>query len=114
MIINTKAYSSGTIDMVEGARGLPLEAFGFELLKNPKFRKLWEKHRLARQVSEEIIKLRVEKKLSQKELADLIGSKQPAIARVENGEYLPSLSWLGKVAKKTKTKLIVRLERMIK
>lgn len=38
------------------------------------------------------------KGLSQAELADLLKTGQPAIARVENDNYLPSLSFLLRVA----------------
>lgn len=42
--------------------------------------------------------LRSVKKMTQKELASAIGTKQPSIARVEDNNYLPSLSFLIKIA----------------
>lgn len=45
----------------------------------------------------EIIKIRKEKGLSQRSLADLCGVKQPVIARMENGTTTPNLSTLIKV-----------------
>ena len=35
--------------------------------------------------------------LTQKELADLVGTKQPSIARLESGSDLPRLSFLRRV-----------------
>ncbi|QEN06837.1 XRE family transcriptional regulator [Oceanispirochaeta crateris] len=50
-------------------------------------------------LSKEIIQLRKDKNLTQKELAHEIGSSQPAIARLESGNYRNlSLSFLRKVA----------------
>lgn len=38
------------------------------------------------------------KMLTQKQLADIVGTQQSAIARIERDEYLPSLSELIKIA----------------
>lgn len=46
-----------------------------------------------------LIKKRIEKGLTQKELAKKIGTKQAAISRLESGSYNPTLKFLGKVAK---------------
>lgn len=45
-----------------------------------------------------LIKTRLHKRLSQKELAEKIGTKQSAISRLESGGYNPSLSFLYKIA----------------
>ena len=44
-----------------------------------------------------LIDARQEKGLSQKELAELTGIKQPAIARLENGHISPSIDTLNKL-----------------
>lgn len=49
-------------------------------------------------ITREIIRLRTEKGLTQKQLAELVGTKQSAISRLENGSYNPSLEFLSKVA----------------
>lgn len=41
---------------------------------------------------------RKDKELTQTELADIVGTKQPSIARLESGECLPSLVFLKKVS----------------
>lgn len=46
-----------------------------------------------------VLEARIEAGLTQKELAKLIGTKQPSIARVENCSILPSLEFLEKIAK---------------
>lgn len=52
-----------------------------------------------------IRKARLNKGLTQKELAKRVGSKQPSISRVENGKLLPTLTFLTKVADALETKL---------
>jgi DNA-binding XRE family transcriptional regulator len=50
-------------------------------------------------IAKQIIKLRLEAKLTQKELAAKVGTSQPAIARLESGVYKNlSLSFLNKVS----------------
>jgi len=85
-----------------------------ELIKDPNFKKEWNKQDLAFDISEALIRLRIEKGLSQGKLAKKIKSKQSAIARAENGNYLPSLRWLEKVAKATKSKIIFKFENIKK
>ena len=46
----------------------------------------------------QIARLRIQRGLTQAQLAELVGTKQPSIARLEAGESLPSLSFLEKVA----------------
>jgi DNA-binding XRE family transcriptional regulator len=50
------------------------------------------------EVTREVIRLRTEKGLTQKQLAELVGTKQSAISRLENGSYNPSLEFLTKIA----------------
>lgn len=44
-----------------------------------------------RELIDELIQLRKEKKISQTQLADLTGNKQQAISRIEKKEHSPSL-----------------------
>ena len=68
------------------------------LLCNPQVKDEYDKLAPIYEIKEEIIRLRIEKGLSQKELADLIGSKQSAISRLESGDYNPSVQFLIKIA----------------
>jgi predicted transcriptional regulator len=68
-------------------------------LKNPKFRKEYEALENEFTLAKEIIELRIRKRLTQKQLAQQIGTSQPAIARIESGSYRNvSLSFLRRVA----------------
>lgn len=53
-----------------------------------------ERLKLARQVRQ----LREKQNLTQTELAEIIGTKQPSIARLENGHYWPRIDILEKIA----------------
>jgi DNA-binding XRE family transcriptional regulator len=49
-------------------------------------------------ITSEVIRLRIEKGLTQKDLAIIVGTKQSAISRLESGSYNPSFEFLSKVA----------------
>ncbi len=69
-------------------------------LKNKKFREEYEALEKEFRIAKEIIKLRKKAKLTQKQLAEKAGTSQPAIARLESGEYKNlSLSFLRKIGK---------------
>lgn len=46
----------------------------------------------------QIARLRILRGLTQTQLAELVGTRQPSIARLENGSSVPSISFLQKVA----------------
>jgi len=50
------------------------------------------------QIIRQIITLRKEKKITQKEMAELIGDRQSNISRLESGNYNPTLAKLKKIA----------------
>jgi ribosome-binding protein aMBF1 (putative translation factor) len=58
----------------------------------------------------EVVAARVRAGLSQAELAERMGTAQPAIARLESGGGLPSFTTLKKLARATGSKLVVRFE----
>jgi len=60
------------------------------------------------QIKSQIITLRKEKKLTQKELAELIGDKQSNISRLESGNYNPTLAKLKKIADCLNQRLEIR------
>lgn len=60
------------------------------------------------QIKNQIITLRKEKKLTQKELAELIGDKQSNISRLESGNYNPTLAKLKKIADCLNQRLDIR------
>lgn len=55
------------------------------------------------------IKCRKEKKMTQGEVADILGTKRPNITRFENGTYNPTLDFLVKVAEGMGMELEIKL-----
>lgn len=86
---------------------MKFETFKNELLKDSKFREeYYKKDSLAFEISEMIIKARIKRGMTQEELAKKVGTKQSSIARLENGNSLPSIKFLQKIAKAFNTVLI--------
>jgi ribosome-binding protein aMBF1 (putative translation factor) len=77
-----------------------------EDLKDPEFRAHYDEERQALKLAMKIIELREKKGLSQKELAELMGTSQQAISRIESGEYEGfTVKTLEKLAKATGTRV---------
>jgi DNA-binding XRE family transcriptional regulator len=71
-----------------------------EQLKNERFREEYEALEEEFEIAKEIIRLRKKAKLTQKQLAEMAGTSQPAIARLESGEYKNlTLSFLRRIGK---------------
>ena len=69
-------------------------------LKNSEFKKHYDEYEKEFDIAREVIRFRQKMKLTQKELAVKVGTSQPAIARLESGQYKNvSLSFLRKVGK---------------
>ena len=56
----------------------------------------------------QVARLRMQHGLTQAQLAELVGTRQPSIARLENGTSAPSLSFLNKIAAALDAKIEVR------
>ena len=80
-----------------------------QLLKNPKLRKALKEHELEFEVAKMVIEARIKLDLSQKQLAERLGTKQSVISRLENAKTVPSLSFLRRLAKALETDLVVRI-----
>jgi ribosome-binding protein aMBF1 (putative translation factor) len=78
-------------------------------LKDPEFRKVYEDLDLPGQLAEQIIHLRQMRGLTQAELAQKVGTKQSGISRLESLTYLPSLSFLQRIAEVLGAQLEVKL-----
>ena len=85
------------------------EEFKKKLFKeDPKFKKEYDKLCPEYKIISQVIKLRREKNITQKQLASLVKNKQPNIARLESGEFNPSLGLLKKIADALGTELDIK------
>jgi predicted transcriptional regulator len=75
------------------------EEFEGELLKDPEIRKEYESLKPKYEMIQSLIKRRNQLRMSQSQLARTVGTKQPAISRLERGEFNNvTLSTLIKIA----------------
>ena len=69
-------------------------------LKNPEFRKAYEELEDEYALATQIIRFRIDRNLTQAQLARLVGTSQPAIARLESGNHRNlTLSFIFRIAK---------------
>lgn len=80
------------------------------LLKDPKFKKVWEETGIEREIAHALIRARIEKRLTQAQLAKKLKTKQSVISRVESGQSTPSLSFLKRLAVVLDTSLSVQFK----
>jgi transcriptional regulator with XRE-family HTH domain len=76
-----------------------------EQLKDPSFRKAWEESEPAYQLK----RLRILKKISQEQLAAKVGTRQPSIARLENGEGLKNLTFVRRIAEALDADVVIHV-----
>lgn len=68
-----------------------------EQLKSPSFRREWKKSELQYQLVRQLIKARLEKGVSQRQLAKKAKTTQAVISRIESMTMSPSLGVVGKL-----------------
>jgi len=80
-----------------------------QLQQDPEFRAYWERTALARAVALALIGYRVKHRLTQTQLAEKLGVRQPQVARLEMGEHTPSLEMLQRLARTLGLRFIVEV-----
>ncbi|OIO19950.1 MAG: transcriptional regulator [Candidatus Magasanikbacteria bacterium CG1_02_32_51] len=80
------------------------------LLKDKEIKKVYDDLEPEFRLSQMIIAKRIEKGMSQADLAKKIGTKQPAVARLESGTYNPSVTLLKKTARALGSSLYISFE----
>ncbi len=69
-----------------------------EWIKDPEFRREYEKLEPEFQIARQIIDARIKRKITQEELAKRMGTGQAVISRLENANAKPSLSLIQRLA----------------
>ncbi len=85
-------------------RLMPLEEWEAEQMRDPEFVAALAELEPAYQVA----RLRIMRGLTQEQLAELVGTRQPSIARLESGASTPTVTFLRKVAAALGSRLEVR------
>ena len=81
-----------------------------QFLKKPSLKKAYTDLNPHDELARQIIDARLKKGFSQAQLAKKIGTGQSSIARLESGDYNPSLKFLERVADATDSRLSVKLK----
>lgn len=88
-------------------KGTRFESYLERQLKNPSFKKEWEGSELQYRIGREIIRLRSEKNVSQRELARKANTTQAVISRIESMSENPSLKLVDKIATALGKRLVI-------
>jgi ribosome-binding protein aMBF1 (putative translation factor) len=84
--------------------------FKAEVLKDPEVKKAYDDLEEEYRLEKQLIELRNKIGLTQKKLAEKMGTKQPAIARFEKKLANPTVKFLSKIARAMDLNLIIRFE----
>lgn len=74
---------------------------------DPEVIKALEENEEEYKIAKTVIKARIEKKITQRTLAQMIKTKQANISRLESGKYNPSVRFLNSVAKALGKKMVI-------
>lgn len=88
---------------------ISFEKLKARLLANPKVKAEYDALAPEFEIAAELLRARLRAGLSQAELAERMGTSQSAIARLENGQTLPSTKTILRYAEATGSKVRVRL-----
>lgn len=81
-----------------------------ELLRDSLVAKEYKKLEPKYLLISQLIEARIKKGLTQKELAQKIGTKQSAVARLESGNANPSITFLERITSALGSKLIIQVK----
>ena len=79
-----------------------------ESLRNPKIKAEYDKLQPEFALIRAVIDARIKKKVTQKKLAEKMGTKQSVISRLESGRANPSVVFLKKLANALNTRLEIK------
>ncbi|MFA6554146.1 MAG: helix-turn-helix transcriptional regulator [Candidatus Paceibacterota bacterium] len=78
-----------------------------EFLRDPENKKAYDSLEVEFKIHDALIEARIQKKLTQKQLASKLGITQSALARFESGRTNPTLSFLQKITSGLGLKLTI-------
>jgi transcriptional regulator with XRE-family HTH domain len=88
---------------------VPIDDYFARQMKDPEFAKAYEELAPEFELVSQIIALRLKHKLSQRELAERMGTPQPSIARMESTQAIKNLDFVRRIADALDCTLEVRL-----
>lgn len=88
---------------------LSFEEYFQKSLTDPKFKQAWNKAKPSYQLSRQIIKSRLEQKMTQQQLAKKAGTTQAIISQIENSNFNPSLKLIEKISLGLKSQILISI-----
>ena len=88
----------------------PWREYKQELMKDPEFVKEYEALRPEYEIARSLIELRIEKGLTQQEVAQKMNTTQSVISRLESGSANPSLATIKRLADALGARVVLRFE----
>lgn len=79
-----------------------------KLQTDPEFAKEYKRLELPSMLARQVIKMRVDKGITQADLAKMVGTQQSSISRLESMTSLPSLTFLQRVAEVLDAQIEIR------
>lgn len=79
------------------------------MMQDPEFKKGYDDLEVEFSIISQMLEKRLAKGMTQKQLAEKVGTKQSAIARLESGNSNPSVAFLGKISKALGGKLQISI-----
>lgn len=76
-----------------------LDEYFKKQMRNPRFREAWEQEKRDNELTRQLIRLRTEQGLTQEQVAEMIGTQQAAISRLEHHPPKRATELLKKVAR---------------
>lgn len=105
------AVAQGAIIKGRYVRGRTIEEHIKEQMKDPEFKKAWHDLDPEFGLLESMIKARERAGITQAELAERIGTKQPALSRLERGGFKKAtIETLKKIADALDAQLVIKLQ----
>ncbi len=92
----------------ENRKHLDFEVWRKEKMKDPAFKAEYDRQQPEFAVIRAIIRGRIDRGITQKELANKIGTKQSVISRLESGRANPSIAFLQKLANALNSSLEIK------
>lgn len=80
-----------------------------KLMRDPDFKRAYDDLSPVYQLIREIVAYRIAQGITQKELAELIGTKQSSISRFETSMKMPSISFLNQITNALRLKWEIRI-----
>jgi len=98
------------MNKIKNRKIITAEELHKRMMKDPGYKKEYEKLETEFQIARQIIRARLKNKMTQEELAKRVGTGQAVISRLEGMNGKPSISLLERVSRALQTKIQITIQ----